>query len=389
MKSPFVLVIGFILWTSCIAGSAVSASESGPITIGGTVSLEGEYHEPSMMVQEAFKYWVEEVNDRGGLLGRKIELILYNDKSDPELTRKLYQKLIEEDRVDLVFSPISTPLTMAASEVCEKNKMLILAVATSSGQPWQRDTRYLFQLYAPANRQFIGLLDLMAKKRLKTLSVIYNDQSGYSKDMVKGLEKWAKVFKIDIVLKRPYQNGKKELPVIVKEIKKANAQALINSSYPPDSYELLRLLDKSPFKPQVIALPIVPVHPDFEKKVGPIAEHIFAPTQWEPEERIPFPGTQKFKKGFENFTGYMPSYHAASAYGACQLFEQAINTMRTLDNSILRDYVATLDTVTVLGRFKVNPTGMQVGHNSFIIQWQNGKKEIVWPQKRQTARPVF
>lgn len=389
MKSPFVLVIGFILWTLCIVGSALSASESAPILIGGTISLEGKYHEPSMMAQEAFKYWVEEVNGHGGLLGRKIKLILYNDKSNPELTRKLYQKLIEEDRVDLVFSPTSTPLTMAASEVCEKNKMLMLAIASSSGQPWQRDTRYLFQLYAPANRQFIGLLDLMAKKRLKTLSVIYNDQSNFNLNIVKGIEKWAKIFRIGIVLNRPYQNGEKELPGILQEVEKAGAQALINSSYPPDSYELLRLLDKSLYKPQVIALPIVPVHPDFEKKVGPIAEHIFAPSQWEPEERIPFPGTQKFKEGFEDFTGHVPSYHAASAYAACQLFERAIITTGSLDNTLLRDYIATLDTVTVLGRFKVNSAGMQVGHNSFIIQWQNGKKEIVWPQKRQTARPVY
>jgi branched-chain amino acid transport system substrate-binding protein len=71
------------------------------------------------------------------------------------------------------------------------------------------------------------------------------------------------------------------------------------------------------------------------------------------------------------------------------LLEQTVKSTKTLDNRVLRDYIATLNTVTVLGRFKVDSTGKQIGHNSFIIQWQNGKKEIVWPYNMQTAAPVF
>lgn len=385
LKWVVVSILGLFLFDSI----AHSAEREPPILIGGTVSLEGTYQEPSLMVQKAFKLWIEEVNERGGLLGREVKLILYDDKSDKELTKNLYRKLIEQDKVDLVLSPTSTPLTMSASDISNQHKMLMLAVATSSGQPWQRSARYLFQLYAPANRQFIGLLELMAKKRYKTVSVIYNDQSGYNLDMVEGIKEWAKIFKIDIVYQKGYQNAKKELPGLLTEVKSVNAQGLINSSYPLDSYELLRLLDKGRYRPDVLALPIVPVSPDFQKNVGSIANHIFSPSQWEPVERIPFPGTKKFIEDFKKFTGHMPTYHAASAYAACQLYEQAINSTQTIDNTSLRDYIAVLDTATVLGRFKVDHAGMQVGHNSFIIQWQNGKKEIVWPQKMQTAQPVF
>ena len=152
---------------------------------------------------------------------------------------------------------------------------------------------------------------------------------------------------------------------------------------------MLRLMREMAYRPTVLAMPIAPVHPDFEKKVGPIANHVFAPSQWEPDERIPFPGTRRFIDAFTAFAGHPPSFHAASAYAACQIIEQAIDQNQTLDHEKLRDYIAALDTVTVLGRFKVDPTGLQVGHNSIIIQWQAGKKEIVWPQKMQTARPAF
>lgn len=351
--------------------------------------MEGIYQEPSMMMQEAFHFWIDEMNQKGGLLGRKVKLILYNDKSNPDLVKTLYKKLIEQDKVDFVFSPYSTPLTLAASEVSEHHKLLMLAVAAAAEKPWQRGLQYLFQLYAPANRQFIGLLDMMAKKNLRTLSVIYNDVSCFNRDVVSGIQEWAEIFKINLVYKQAFQDGKNQLPGLVAQAKAKDAEGLIISAYPPDCYAFIDLLKEMHYKPRVLAMPIVPTHPDFLKNAGKLADHVFGPSQWEPDERIPFPGTKRFIEGFSQFTGHMPSFHAASAYSACQLFEQAIVQTRSLNNEELRDYISGLNTVTILGRFKVDPSGKQVGHNSFIIQWQDGKKEIVWPQKMQTAVPFF
>ena len=120
-----------------------------------------------------------------------------------------------------------------------------------------------------------------------------------------------------------------------------------------------------------------------------MADKVFGPSQWEPRERIPFPGTQQFVTAFKRFTNRSPSYHAGSAYAACQLYEDAIRKTQSFDNQKIRDYIASLDTVTVIGRFKVDSNGKQIGHNPIIIQWQKGKKEIVWPSKMQTAPPIM
>jgi branched-chain amino acid transport system substrate-binding protein len=387
MKLRWVLCLFFCFIS--IAHTADSADDPSPIIIGATVSMEGKYEEPSKMIQEAFHFWVDEVNQKGGLLGRKVKLILYDDKSDKERTKLLYKRLIEQDKVDLVFSPYSTPLTLVASDVSEQHEMMMLAVAAAAEAPWQRGARYLFQLYAPAKRQFIGLMDMMAKKNLKSLAVLYDETSAFNLDIVKGIEKWATLFKIDIVYRKGYREGQKELPALIAEVKTKNANGLVLSAYPPDSYELLRLLREMDYRPTVLGMPIVPAHPDFYKKVGDMADRTFGPSQWEPDERIPFPGTRRFVESFTQFTGHLPSFHAASAYSACKLYEKAISHTQSIENGKLCDYIATLDTVTVLGRFKVDSSGKQVGHNSFIIQWQNGKKEIVWPQKMQTAQPIF
>ena len=265
----------------------------------------------------------------------------------------------------------------------------MLAAAAAAEKHWQRGARYLFQLYAPANRQFIGLLDLMAKKNLKTLSVLYDATSDFNIDTMHGVQEWAGFFGIDLVYQLGYEDGQKDLPGLLAEVKRKDAKGLVLSAYPPDCYELIRLLKEMRYRPDVLAMPIAPVHPDFQKKVGAMANHIFAPSQWEPDERIPFPGTRRFVEEFKKFAGHLPSFHAASAYAACKLYEQAITRTQSIDNGKLRDYSSALDTGTVLGRFKVDLTGKQIGHNSFIIQWQNGKKEIVWPQKMQTVQPIF
>ena len=389
MKSFLSLASLVILGSILVGNLPATASDGSPIRIGATVSMEGQYKEPSWMIQKSFLLWQHEVNQRGGLLGRKVELILYDDKSQKRLVKKLYQKLIEEDRVDFVFSPYGTPLTMVASEVSEQHQLLMLACAASGEIIWERGFKHVFGVYALANRYFIGLLDLMARKGHNTVSLIYNDTSPFNVDVAEGTKKWAEKFKITIANEKRYQNGEKELSAIVSDLKTAKAQRIIVSAYPPDCYRILRLIQKFDYHPLVVGMTIAPIHPDFWKNAGSVADRVFGPSQWEPSERIPFPGTKKFVAAFKRFTGKIPSYHAGSAYAACQLYEDAIKNTQSLDKEKMRNYIAALDTVTVIGRFKVDPSGKQVGHNPIIIQWQKGKKEIVWPSKMQTAPPLL
>jgi len=360
-----------------------------PIKIGATVSLEGPYKEPSLMIQKSYQLWAHEVNQQGGLLGREVKLVLYDDKSQKERTKSLYRQLIEDDQVDLVLSPYGTPLTLAASEISERHNLLMLACAASGEVIWKRDFKFIFGVYALANRYFIGLLDMMARAGINTVSIVYNDASPFNVDVAAGSKKWARRFKINVVHEKSYQDGEKELPAIVAKLKAAGAGQVILSAYPPDCYKLLDLMRQLDYHPRVLGMTIAPIHPDFAKNAGPMAERVFGPSQWEPNERIPFPGTKEFVNAFSQYSGKMPSYHAGSAYAACQLVSEAIRYTGSLDNRKLRNYIAALDTVTVIGRFKVDPSGRQVGHNPIIIQWQQGKKEIVWPYKMQTAPALF
>jgi branched-chain amino acid transport system substrate-binding protein len=149
------------------------------------------------------------------------------------------------------------------------------------------------------------------------------------------------------------------------------------------------MMKEARYRPNALAFTIAPVHTDFPEKVGAFAEGVLAPSQWEPDERIPFPGTTRFIHDFRSFSGKLPTYHAGSAYSGCQILEKAVLHTGSTDQQKIRDFVSSLDTATVIGRFKVDHTGRQIGHNPILIQWQDGKKEIVYPAKMSTSLPKF
>ncbi len=358
------------------------------IRIGGTASLSGRFAQMSGMLQNGYELWAEEVNERGGILGRKIQLIFYDDKSEPANVGPLYEKLITEDKVDLVLSPYGSTLTIPAAEVTEKYRYVMLAAAASSGKLWEKNPKYMFGVYCTADRYFIGFLDLVARREMNKTGVIFNT-TAFNISAAAGVKRWAGIFGLNLVFSESYADYKKELPGIVARAQASGVESLVFCGYPPAAYFFLEQLKTVKFRPPGLALTIIPAYPDFYKKVGTFAEGIFGPSQWEPDERLPFPGTANFIAKFVARTGESPTYHACSAYAVGQILEKAILSAGGIAQEEIRNYVAKLDTITILGRFKVDENGRQIGHNPLLIQWQHGAKEIVYPTKLQTAPPLF
>ncbi len=368
----------------------IPTSQAGvkPILFGGTVSLEGKYVETSDMIQKGYKLWADQINKQGGILGRPVKLIFYNDKSQKKRVASLYEKLIVEDKVDLTLSPYGTPLTTVASEVTERHGYVMLACAAAGEKIWERGYKYIFGVYALADRYFIGFQDLLAREGFESIGVVF-ENTGFNISIAKGIRRWADRFNLRIKYDNSFDDAKNDLPVILEQAMTKNIDGLIFSGYPPQCYQFIKLMKKADYRPKALSFTIVPTHPDFHKNIGPFADGVYAPSQWEPDERIPFPGTKQFIKDFNKFYGGMPSYHAASAYSACQILEKAIIQAQAIDHQKIRNYVSSFDTVTIMGRFKVDHTGRQVGHNPILIQWQNGRKEIVYPGKMSTSSPQF
>lgn len=359
------------------------------ILIGATISEEGQYEKLSFMVYNGYKVWVQEVNARGGLLGRPVKLITYNDKSQKKLVAPLYEKLILEDKVDLLLSPYGSTLTLEAAKVADKHNYVMLAATASSLEIWKQGFRNIFGVYSTADRYFIGFLDLIARQQIDNVGIIYHNSS-FNISAATGSSRWAELFGIEVAFYEMYNEPEKQLSSLVKQLKEKKVESLIFCGYPDDGYLFLQLLKVNRFKPRAVALTITPALDDFYTLIGPFAENIFGPSQWEADERLPFPGVAKFIIDFSTLTGgIMPSYQACSAYSACTILEKAVHSVGVLEQSEIRRYIHNLDTVTIMGRFKVDIAGRQIGHNSIIIQWQDQKKEIVYPTEMGTKPPYI
>lgn len=340
------------------------------------------------MVEQGYRLWVQETNASGGLLGRPVELLLIDDKSSPELAAEGYRHLIEVESVDLLLSPYGTPNTIAAARVAEAHGMVMIASSSSSTAPWEQGFRRLFGMYATADRYFIGLLDLMAREGLATVSVAY-ENNPFNIDVADGIVTWAEAFGMRVLDRLSFDPETLEEAELLDRIHRGVPDALVISAYPDVGHAILREMVRRAYRPPVLAMPIAPVHPQFYKALGEFAEGIFAPSQWEPDERIPFPGSREFVSRFIEYAGLEPSYHAASAYGSCQILQMAVESVGRIGHEEIRRQIASLDTVTVIGRFKTDRAGRQIGHNAILVQWRDGKKEIVYPRAMSTAPARF
>ena len=146
-----------------------------PIRIGATLAQTGVFASDGQFQFRGYQLCVKHVNDKGGVLGRKFELLVYDDGSDPATAVRLYEKLITQDKVDLVLGPYRSPITDAVADVTEKHKMPMVAPTAGTSSLYRKGRKFIFSVYPPPEVTFEGLIELAAKKGLKTVALITPD----------------------------------------------------------------------------------------------------------------------------------------------------------------------------------------------------------------------
>lgn len=378
-KVIIIIALTFIL----LASHVFSAEE---IKIGLSLGLTGRYSEMADMQHKGFLLWQKDVNSRGGTLGRKIKLIVHDDRSEAEETKRIYEMLIKDEEVDLLFAPYSSELTEAVAPVIEKYGYPVIVSGASSDRLWKRRYKNLFALYSPATNYTAGFLELILLKGFKDIAIIYADDS-FSIEVAKGTKKWAERLGLKIILNESFKKGHPIPEEIIQEIRLHKPQVIIMAGHFDESIDMLRVFKKIRWYPRAYFASVGPVLEKFYKTAGKDAEAVFSASQWEHDNGMP--ESLEFYNYFIKTYRKEPSYHAAAAYGAGRILEEAIKRAGTIDRDKLREVLSMMDTVTLLGRYKVDSTGMQTKHLNLIIQWQKGKKKIVWPEDMANAKPIF
>lgn len=382
MRYIFIIALLLFLFnTPCVC-----AQDTEPIKIGLSLGLTGKYSEICNSHIKGFKLWEKDVNERGGILGRKVKLIVYDDKSDSETAKSLYENLITKDKVDLVFTPYSSELTEAILPIIEKHGYPTIATGAASDVLWEKGYRYLFGLSTPASRYAAGFLETLALHNIKNIAIIYaNDK--FSKSIADGTKQWAEKFGLRVLMFSEFEKGKKDFSEILKKAKGSHVSALLACGHFDEAVNVRLSLKKIKWYPKAYYASIGPSVQAFYDRLGSDADYTFSSTMWEYHTKLP--GSKKFYEDFVNAYGKEPSYQAATAYAGGEILEKAIKKAKNLDKKKLREMLSAMETMTIIGRYGVDKTGKQIKHFPLIMQWQNNKKEIVWPEDLRTAKPIF
>ena len=380
-RSSFVLIALVLIF--CWSGS-VSAKE--PIKLGGTLGLTGKYSPMSEMVSLGLRLWANKTNEKGGILGRPVELIIYDDTSKPDVARKLYEKLILEDKVDMVFGPFSSILTIEAVKVTEKYKYPMLTVGSTSDKLWQQGFTHLFGVYIPASRYPFGFLKLLLRNGIERVAIVSADDI-FSLTVAEGADKWAKRLGLKVTFFEQFKKGTKQLDDLVQRIRESGAEAIVVGGHFDESVDVRRALANIDWYPRAYFATLGPALQKYYDALQDNAELSFTMSNWD-ENGVQFPGSKEFAADFKQAYGKNPSYQAAAGYASGQILEAALNNIKSLDRQKLRDALATLETVTVLGRYGVDSTGQQIRHFALVTQWQDGKLKVVGPADMEAVNSV-
>ena len=371
-----------------------------PIRIGASLSHTGAYEALSQnQVGRGYPLCVKHANEKGGVLGRKLELVLEDDQSQPATAARIYEKLITQDKVDLALGPYGSPMTAPVAEVVEKHRMPLVAAGSATPSIFM-GRKFSFMVHPPGEVYLEGLIDMAAKRGLKTVAVVHEDTL-LPTAAARGAVELARKKGLQVVLVEAYPKSTADFTRVLTKVRTANPDVLAAGTYFDDAAALTRQMRELNVNPKMYAVTIGGALPRFYEALGRTAEFLYGPTSWEPDlvtvragGLIPvarqYPGAREFVEAHRReYPGADLSYHTAAGYAGCQVLLEAVRRAGSLDRERIRDAIVKLDFNTAFGPFKVNGDGVQIGHKMLLFQWQDGKKVIVWPEELATDKPRF
>ncbi|HUC10350.1 MAG TPA: amino acid ABC transporter substrate-binding protein [Stellaceae bacterium] len=370
-----------VLIAALIFAHAGRAAE--PITIGFGMALTGGLAAAGKSALLAMQIWRDDVNAKGGLLGRPVKLVYYDDQSNPDTVPGIYTKLLDVDKVDLIVSGYGTNLIAPAMPIAISHDRLFLGLFGLAVNSEFHYPRYFSMLPTGPDpkRAFCEpffKVAMAANPKPKTLALLAEDAE-FPKNASEGAREIAKEDGIKIVYDRTYTPGTPDFTPIVHAIQAANPDMVFVASYPPGSAGMLRAATESGLKTRffgggMVGLQYTSVKEQFGPKLNGVVDYDW----WIPAPTMQFPGILDFLKayqakaaaaGVDPLGWYLPPF----AYANLQVLGDAVRGAKTLDQDKLADYIHTHPFKTIVGDIAFGKDGEWLKPRVLEVQWQNIK----------------
>jgi branched-chain amino acid transport system substrate-binding protein len=383
-------IYAFTIWFLILPLLSGISHAADTIRVGTTQPLTGKFKDFGEEQLRGLQMWVHDINARGALLGKTVELVYYDDYSEPDRSALLYRQLIEKDKVDLLIGPYSSDSTLAASSVAEKYNFPMVASAASAETIWQRGYKNIFGTDVPAANYMDVAIVAAQEKGATTFDLISSDSS-FSKDVAEGVRRELASRGLTLLLDEVYSLDQRDFTALAKKLRNSKGDVLLGATYLEDSISISKAIGaaggQTRLKKDMVALTVGPALREFGDVFGPAAEDIVGVVQWLRSVRKP--GAQDFAYRYRLKYGYNPGVHAAIGYSTGQVIEAAVRLAESTDKDAIREQLKKLEFHSLFGNYKVDETGRQIGKHNYLLQWQDDHRRLVAPPDVAERKLVY
>lgn len=361
-----------------------SANAAEPVKIGVALSQTGNLADSAAPYFKGLDLWREQANARGGLAGRTIEFVVYDDRSDPATAARLYERLITGDKVDFVISSLGSATAATGSAVAEKHKMLMINGGGAAEAIQQRGFKYVFQTAARISSYADGVLPMIQKFGVKSMALVSRDYAA-ARDISKAIKQTIDGKDVKVVIDEYFPAGTADFSSQIAKGQQLQPDLWVGLLYPSEAIETVRQFHSMNYMPKLFVANGVS-QDDFITAAGKDAEYAVGMSLYEPS--LPSEGNKEFVKTYREKYSSDPGYYSAFGFVAGTVLEAAVKKAGSTDGEKVREVLTTLKLGTVMGKHEVDPaTYMQIGVRGLLVQVQNGKREVIWPEEYKTAEP--
>ncbi|WP_313388486.1 amino acid ABC transporter substrate-binding protein [Achromobacter aegrifaciens] len=377
-----------------------AAQTSDKIRVGMTVSSTGSFALASQSGVRGVELWVDDVNRRGGIevKGKKypVELVKLDDRSDKQMVTRVYERLIVDEKVDLVFAPFGSTLTAAAATVTERLGKYMMVWSAASDDLYKQGFKNMVSgTQMPVSAMLRANMELAAKQGVKKVALLYSDEP-FPAGLAEGGKEQAAKNGMEVMLFEKYPKGQKDFSTILQKARAAGAEALVPTSYEGDLISMTRQMKQLDINFPYVFM-VYASTPQFQA-IGADSNYIYSHTNYHPainwkvnagltREQFAAAYDQRFPKA-----EFPPDFQTALAYGAGALTEEIVKQAGSTDAAALKK--ASLDLsgkLTVMaGPYAIDETGKQLLMPFPVVQLLPGKGMVpVWPADVATQKPVY
>ena len=405
------VTLALAVFAASALAAPAPAYAADPIKIGFSMSLTGGLSGGGKSVILAFELWKEDVNAKGGLIGRPVELVYYADQSQPAQVPGIYSKLLDVDKVDLVVSSYATnQIAPAMPIVMQRNLVFMALFGTGVNDNFNYDKYFQILPNGKETRlaPSLGFLEtaMTMEPKPQTIALVAADAE-YAQTVIAGARESVKRLGLKVVYDRTYPPTSVDYTPIVRAIQATNPDVVFVASYPPDSVGIVRASNEIGFKPKMfgggmIGLAFSPI----KQQLGPLLNGIVAYDVYQPEPTMNFPGIADFLKryqarapaaGVDPLGYYLPPY----SYAEMQILAQAVNAVGSLDHAKIAAYIHATKFSTIVGDVKFADNGEWEKSRVLFVQYQNivgndieqfrrpGKVVILYPPEYRSGQFIY